>query len=242
MNLSWFHNNIDPPAEDPWCMWIPNPVLWKHTCISVATSKIRYLITRDPSNGSQNQQNGLLRNHWWSNAEYGCEKNHTIYRLWMLMVTSIRYRIVKIPTQEQMSGILTCIYDQSIRHVSFKIAEHRNATHTCSCLFCEACKNWCECYVQSSPHTNSLTTTAVIPMRNKRACEHCTLHETDWSLPWDSCSAVELLVKEIGYRNMQIRLNLIALPSHYSQWLEFSKQANTSCLETLSKYIIDIYK
>lgn len=48
--------------------------------------------------------------------------------------------------------------------------------------------------------------------------------------------------KEISSRNAANTFDLIALPRHYSQWLESCKHANTantSCLETLSKYVID---
>ena len=45
--------------------------------------------------------------------------------------------------------------------------------------------------------------------------------------------------KEISYRNAANTFDFMKLPSHYSQWLESCKHANTSCLETLSKKDID---
>ena len=133
------------------------------------------------------------------------------------------------------------IYIYNHIHISIIIYNILYTYHAPVYSVSEACKNWCGCNVQSSSHTKCINSTAVITMRNKRGCKHCNYP------PWIRLVTTMgfmflgriVAKKEISYRNAANTFHLIALPSHYSQWLESCKHANTSCLERLTKYVID---
>ena len=135
-----------------------------------------------------------MRNYWWSNAEYGCEKNQTICRLWMLLALASAIELWEFQPKNK-NGCLVywlaftinefgmCDYRKSMKmempriylyiiynhiHISiWYIYTYHAPVYSVS----EACKNWCACNVQSSPHTNSLT---------PPQCKHCNYPPWIW--------------------------------------------------------------